>query len=310
MQEMLILIKNTDHIMNIAITGRVTDASNARAISDLLERFAAAGAGIWCHDILKPALVSAGVPPVTYGPVFSESEGLPQDVDMLLVFGGDGTFLSTLGLVYGRDIPVAGINSGRLGFLTAARLGDEAGRIAGDLLAGRYSIQERAVLRVSADRLPDAFCPLALNEFVIRRNGARMLSVDVSVDGHALPPYWADGIMVVTPTGSTAYSLSLGGPVVAPDSRVMLITPLASHNLNVRPLVIPLESDVDIVFHTPDGSGILTADNRAVELPEGSKITVTCAGSSIKCVSFDDDSFIGALKDKLFWGEDKRNEII
>lgn len=235
------------------------------------------------------------------------SDTLPHDAEMLLALGGDGTFLSTLKLVYGRDIPVAGINFGRLGFLTSARMDSDSPRWVDDLLSGNYTIQERSVLSIASPCLPEDFLPLALNEFVIRRRDSDILSIDVSVDGHPLPPYWADGLMFVTPTGSTAYSLSLGGPVVMPDSKVMLLTPLASHNLNVRPMVIPLDSTVEVVFHTSDGAGILTADNRAVEIPAESVLQVTCGASTLKCVSLNDDNFINALSTKLFWGEDRRN---
>ena len=235
------------------------------------------------------------------------ADKLPSGADMLLALGGDGTFLSTLRLAYGLDIPVAGINFGRLGFLTSARMDGDCPRWVDDLLEGRYTVQERSVLQISSACLPDDFLSLALNEFVVRRRDSNILSVDVSVDGHPLPPYWADGLMFVTPTGSTAYSLSLGGPVVMPDSRVMLITPLASHNLNVRPLVIPLDSVVEFVFHTSDGNGILTADNRAVEIPAETSFRITCGASSLKCVSLNDDNFINALSTKLLWGEDRRN---
>ena len=225
---------------------------------------------------------------------------------MILALGGDGTFLSALEMAWSRDIPVAGINFGRLGFLTAAGMGEDARAWAADLVSGRCSIQERSVLKVDYAGLPDGFFPMALNEFVIRRDGPQMLSIDVSVDGRPLPTYWADGIMVVTPTGSTAYSLSLGGPVVMPDSHVILITPLASHNLNVRPLVIPQSAEVEVVIHTRDGHGLLMADNRSVTIPAGEKLVFMCAASPLRCVTFD-DNFINALKTKLFWGEDRRN---
>lgn len=270
--------------MKMAICVRASDGPGTDRIGRLLELLNSRGADVCvCTDTL------------------------PSDVDMLLALGGDGTFLSTLKMVYGRDIPVAGINFGRLGFLTSASMDCDSPKWVDDLLEGRYTVRERSVLQMSSPCLPDDFLPLALNEFVIRRKESNILSIDVSVDGHPLPAYWADGLMFVTPTGSTAYSLSLGGPVVMPGSRVMLITPLASHNLNVRPLVIPLDSTVEVLFHTTDGSGILTADNRAVEIPAESVLRITCGTSALKCISLNDDNFINALSTKLLWGEDRRN---
>ncbi len=296
-------------IMKIAISGRVSDARNSARIRCLIGLLHGRGAELCCDAALCDALAAYSPDPLPAGR-FSHASDLPADVSLFLTLGGDGTFLSALEMVYGRDIRVAGINFGRLGFLTSAGMSDDCPKWLDDLLSGNYSIQERSVLKVCSPSLTDDFYPLALNEFVFRRSGSAMLSVNVFVDGRPLPAYWADGILVATPTGSTAYSLSLGGPVVMPDSEVMLITPLASHNLNVRPLVIPLSSRVDIAFGTSDKAGMLIADNRAIEVPAGEAFTVTRAEHAVKCISFNDDNFITALKAKLFWGEDRRNETI
>ena len=149
--------------------------------------------------------------------------------------------------------------------------------------------------------------PYALNEFTVHRSGAAMLGVQVSVDGVRLPTYWADGLIVSTSSGSTAYSLSSGGPIVLPESKVLIITPIAPHNLNVRPLVVPDSSEISLKMHSRDGRFELSVDNRTVEVSEGTEVTVGMAQFSLKRVRLGRSNFINALTDKLFWGEDVRN---
>lgn len=294
--------------MKIAITGRVTNVSNVSGILRLFDKLQARGAQLCCSADLAAAIAAAAPAAPLPQARFSSSKDFPADAEMLLALGGDGTFLSTIELLDGRDIPVAGINFGRLGFLTAAAMDADEPEWIGDLVAGRYDIQERAVLKVSSEALPEAFYPYALNEFSIRRKEGGMLSINASVDGCQLPTYWADGLLVATPTGSTAYSLSMGGPVVAPGCGVMLMTPIASHNLNVRPFVVPLDAAIELSFSASSRCGVFAADNRQIEMPSGAKLRITRGDKTLKCVTFNDNNFINALQTKLFWGEDRRNE--
>ena len=147
----------------------------------------------------------------------------------------------------------------------------------------------------------------ALNEITVHRNGAAMLGVDVDLDGIRLPTYWADGLVVSTSSGSTAYSLSVGGPIVLPESRVLIISPIAPHNLNIRPLVVPDTSVISLKMHSRDGRFVLTADNRTIEVDESVQIEITVAQFSLKRVRLNHSNFITALTEKLFWGEDVRN---
>jgi len=300
--------KKLDNDMTIALIGRCADAETTAGIASLAAIFSRKGVTVFCQRTLFDSVVCSGLDAFGEFRPFSDPGELPEDTSLLLALGGDGTYLSSLQIVRGRSIPVAGINYGRLGFLTTAAFDDDSEAWVSDLLSGNYDILERDVLKVSSDALPQDFFPFALNEFVIRRRDSGMLSVDVSVDGKKLPPYWADGLMFVTATGSTAYSLSLGGPIISPDSRVMLITPLASHNLNVRPLVIPVGSVVEFSFRASSGIGVFAADNRSLEVPAGAVFTITKDVFPLKSVSIKDNNFIKALRNKLFWGEDKRND--
>lgn len=234
-----------------------------------------------------------------------EGDVLESDADMLLSVGGDGTFLSAAKLVQGRDIPVMGVNLGRLGFLSENR----PSSVATALLSNDYTIEDRAVLRadvVTGNPEIDGW-PYALNEFTVHRSGAAMLGVEASVDGVRLPTYWADGLIISTSSGSTAYSLSSGGPIVLPESKVLIITPIAPHNLNVRPLVVPDSAEIALRMHSRDENVIFTADNRTAAVPASVEIAIRVAQFSLKRVRLKKSNFIDALTEKLFWGEDVRN---
>lgn len=227
------------------------------------------------------------------------------DTDMLLSVGGDGTFLSASMLAADVGIPVVGVNAGRLGFLSENRPED----IAHALLDGDFMIESRTMLQAgisSAAPLSD-YRPYALNEMTVHRSGAAMLGVDVSVDGVRLPTYWADGLVVSTSSGSTAYSLSVGGPIVLPESKVLIISPIAPHNLNIRPLVVPDTSEIVLNMHSRDGRFVFTSDNRTVEVSGDTVIKIAVAQFSLKRVRLNRSNFINALTEKLFWGEDIRN---
>lgn len=229
---------------------------------------------------------------------------LPEDCDMVLSIGGDGTFLSAAALLGGRNIPLLGVNLGRIGFLSENSPEDAVAR----LVSGAYRIENRSLLQVewpSSEEAPQ--WPYALNEVALHRQGAAMLGVDVRVDGVELPTYWADGLIVSTSSGSTAYSLSVGGPIVMPEAKVWILSPIAPHNLNVRPLVIPDSSMLEISFRARDSRVGLSLDNRLYSLPEDTVVRISMARFSIRRVRLDGSSFIGALTDKLYWGEDLRN---
>ncbi len=239
------------------------------------------------------------------GEVFTDYTDLPGDVDIFLSLGGDGTFLDSLTMVRDREIPIAGINFGRLGFLTTACVQDNNPWIE-KLINGDYSIEERTLLHLQKENLPQDFYPYAMNEISIQRMTPSMLEIDIAIDGHPLPKYWADGILVATATGSTAYSMSIGGPIVTPDSKVLIIAPISPHNLNVRPLIVPHTSTVEISFHGRNPQAHLTVDNRGFSLGAGEKVVISKGEFPIKSISIN-NNFIAALNQKLLWGEDKRN---
>ncbi|MEG2849308.1 MAG: NAD(+)/NADH kinase, partial [Bacteroidales bacterium] len=239
------------------------------------------------------------------GACFSSHKDLPANVELFLSLGGDGTFLESLTLLRNRNIPIAGINFGRLGFLTTACV-EENNSWIDKLLTSDYVIEERTVLNLKTEVLPLNFYPYALNEITIQRSSPVMLELEISIDGNLLPKYWADGILIASATGSTAYSLSIGGPVVTPDSRVLIIAPIAPHNLNVRPLIVPETSNIEMSCICRQNNALLTVDNRSFSINNGEKVYISKGNFSLKSVSIN-NNFIAALNQKLLWGEDKRN---
>ena len=224
---------------------------------------------------------------------------LPAETDILMSVGGDGTFLGGARLAAPMGVPIVGGNLGHLGFLSE----NSASAVAEALTNGSYTIQERAMLTAVVDG--QEF--LALNDICARRSDGSMLGIRVSVDGCDLPVYWADGLLVSTPSGSTAYSLSVGGPIVMPSARVLIIAPVAPHNLNVRPMIVPLESRISLRFQSRSDTVLFSADNYSQNIGNDSSIEVRMAQFSLKRVCLDSSNFVKALSDKLFWGEDKRN---
>ena len=232
-------------------------------------------------------------------------EDLKEQTEMLLSIGGDGTFLSAAALVADSGLPVVGVNLGRLGFLSENRPEE----VAQAILSKDYTIENRSLLQLSpsdAFSLPEEYYN-ALNEFAVHRSGPSMLEVEVSVDGIKLPTYWADGLVISTSSGSTAYSLSVGGPIVLPESRVLIISPISPHNLNVRPLVVPDTAQISLKMQSRDGEFVFSSDNRSVNMPAGTEMSISVAQFSLRRVRLNRSNFINALTQKLFWGEDVRN---
>lgn len=243
----------------------------------------------------------------------SGGEDLLPGTDLVMSVGGDGTFLSAARCVGASGVPILGVNLGRLGFLSEYSPEEACGA----LLSGAWYLEDRELLETEVDgslsenpalsASAESFSPFTLNEVSVHRSGAALLGVDVTIDGHPLPTYWADGLLVATSSGSTAYSLSVGGPICAPEAKVLIIAPIAPHNLNARPLVVPDTTKVSISMRSRDESVMLSMDNRNHLIQPSATLAVKVAQFSLKRVRLKNTSFIKALTTKLFWGEDIRN---
>ncbi|HIZ87360.1 MAG TPA: NAD(+)/NADH kinase [Candidatus Coprenecus pullistercoris] len=293
--------------MHFALYGRNIGPDAGKRMAALVGHLINKGVRLSLFVDLVEALQAAGLTELPCGR-FSSGCDLPEDVDVFLSLGGDGTFLSSLTMVKDREIPVAGVNFGRLGFLTSAGSPDAGCSLVDRIVAGDYSVESRSLLRMSYEGLPEDFYPYALNEISMQRVGPNMIGIEVAIDGMRIPTYWADGLLIATPTGSTAYSLSVGGPVVVPGSSVFIITPMSPHNLNVRPLIVPDTSVVDVTIKSAGRRTVLSADNRSADMLGGWTVRVSKAPFPLKCVTFGRNGFFEALNEKLLWGEDRRND--
>jgi len=229
------------------------------------------------------------------------------ETDLVLSMGGDGTFLSAAHVVADIGLPILGVNFGRIGFLCENRPED----VRRALVEGDFRIEYRTVLNATL-KGPEArktigMLPYSVNEVALHRSGSSVLGIHVSIDGEPLPTYWADGLIVATSSGSTAYSLSVGGPICLPDTKVLVVAPIAPHNLNVRPIVLPETAKVDISFESRDGIANMSTDNRVVEIQPDWSIHVEMAQFSLKRIRLAQSGFVKALTSRLFWGEDMRN---
>ena len=242
--------------------------------------------------------------------LIEETTRLDHSVEVVLTIGGDGTLLKGITYVRELEIPILGINAGRLGFLATAHK-DRLAEVVEQLRNKSYSVIERSVIEAVYSDNGELVDPVnfALNEIsVTRKNTASMITIDTELGNEFLSSYWADGLIIATPTGSTGYSLSCGGPVIVPTAKNLVITPIAPHNLNARPLVIPEDTEVKLTVSGREQKYLLSMDSHIKSMPNERAITVRRASFVVKMICLKGDSFVKTLRNKLLWGEDKRNK--
>ena len=241
---------------------------------------------------------------------FASFEDLNPSYDVMLTIGGDGTLLKGITYVRSLQIPILGINAGRLGFLATAHK-DDLPNVLEQLRKGDYQVVERSVIEaVFADTgEPVDTVNFALNEITVtRKNTASMITVDTELNGDYLCSYWADGLIIATPTGSTGYSLSCAGPVILPTAKNFVLTPIAPHNLSARPVIIPEDAEVKLSISGREKKFLMSLDSHIKSIPNKQSIIVRKAPFVVKMIRLEGDSFIKTLRTKLLWGEDKRNK--
>ncbi len=294
--------------MTVAIYGRAHSSnSSAEAFQTLFHKLEKAGVEILVYE---PFLKNIGKKlKVKKKNLFTKHNEIKDKAKFLFSIGGDGTLLETLALVRDSEIPVMGINTGRLGFLSSISA-DEIETAVDLVLKGKYSLDKRTLLQLDVKGKLFGDCKFALNEIAVQKtDSSSMITIHASLNGKFLNSYWADGLIVATPTGSTAYSLSCGGPIVMPDSDNFVITPISPHNLNVRPVII---SSNDIVTLQVESRALgtnflLSLDSRAENIQSSGKLTIKKADFLISLVKLDNHDFLSTLRNKLMWGADKRN---
>ena len=234
-----------------------------------------------------------------------EDEDNPNElepVDFALSVGGDGTFLTTAASIGNRNVPILGINCGRLGFLADVQT-QYVDRIMDQLIRGDYTIEQRKLLNVTCSEDGHILAPNALNEVAVMKQGlSSMITIETRLNGEMLQTYEADGLIFATPTGSTAYNLSVGGPIMMPQASGILISPIASHSLNDRPIVIPDDWKIDIRIHSRNGSYLMSVDGRSQIFNDTTTLHIEKAAYTVKVVQIGENSFIHSLRAKLNWG--------
>ena len=244
--------------------------------------------------------------PVKSNRLFEYNTDLSSKIDLLISIGGDGTFLEATALVKNLNIPILGINTGRLGFLASVSFADIRSVI-NEILTKRYTIDQRTLLELNS--IPENYKGLkfALNDITIQKTDATLIIIDTYVDGVHLNSYWADGLIIATPTGSTAYSLSVGGPIVFPSLNSIIISPIAPHNLSIRPIVIPDDKEILIKVGSRNREFLVSSDHHSEVLTSSTNLLIKKAGFKLNIIKPENTSFYDTLRNKLMWGIDKRN---
>ncbi len=242
-------------------------------------------------------------------PEISAFSKLDDSFDLLISVGGDGTILRAITYVQDLNIPIVGINTGRLGFLATIQ-NDGIEKAIQQIMDKDYTISKRTLLSIetSPENSDIKELSFALNEIAVsRKNTTSMITVETRLNGEYLTSYWSDGLIISTPTGSTGYSLSCGGPVITPDTTSLILTPIAPHNLSARPLVIEDSTTIELKVSGREDNYLVSLDSRIATLSNETIITIKKAPFTIAMIELNDESFLDTLRKKLLWGEDKRN---
>lgn len=290
--------------MKIALYGQASGPDIAEPVADLLDELRKFGA-----EIAVEKEFSGGLDLDKDIPTFTLKAGLHSSFDLMVSFGGDGTILRAITYIRDLGIPVVGVNTGRLGFLSTCQR-ENVREMVRDFASGKYELVERSLVTASLQGMPPGGDHLnfALNEVTVsRKDTTSMITVETYLNGEYLTSYWADGLIIATPTGSTGYSLSCGGPVMMPTARSLVITPIAPHNLNARPLVISDETEIKLKVSGREAQHLLSLDSRITSVDNETEIWVRKANFTVNMVEFTSESFLKTIRNKLLWGEDRRN---
>ncbi len=292
--------------MQVAVYGRNLPSYARENIAAMFNKFQMLNTDVWIYEPLYEFMQKeTGLRPRVAG-LFRDQHDLPADTDFLFSLGGDGTFLETVNLVKDNGIPVLGVNIGRLGFLSYISQ-ENLEESLDSVFSGKFDIEERMLLKVETSGVDLGDRDIALNEVRLYKNSGSLITIHVRVNDEFLSAYWADGLLLSTPTGSTAYNLSVGGPIVVPESKSLILSPIAPHNLTVRPIVFPDTAVLKLTVDSRDPQFQLAMDSHTVDLGMNTLVTIRKAEETLKMIRIENISFYSTLRNKLMWGADKRN---
>lgn len=292
--------------MQVAVFGRNFPTYARENIATMFSKFSALNLDVWVYEPFFEFLQKkAGLRPEIAG-LFTNHDDLPVGIDFLFALGGDGTFLDTVTVVRDSGIPVLGVNTGRLGFLSYVSLENMTESLE-SVFSGNFDIEERMLLKVEVPGVDLGDLDVALNDVRLYKNSGSLITIHVKINDEYLSAYWADGLLLSTPTGSTAYNLSVGGPIVVPESSTFVLSPIAPHNLTVRPLVLPDSALLQMSVDTRDQKFQLAIDSRTMDMEVDATVIIRKADFALKMIRIENISFYSTLRNKLMWGADKRN---
>ncbi|MDX9705050.1 MAG: NAD kinase [Weeksellaceae bacterium] len=292
--------------MKIAIYGLKAELTQKKSFVDFFNELSKRNIHYTIEKEFKNILEKKLALSLKYDETFSSYEDLQEDVQLFFTFGGDGTILSAATVIQNKNIPIVGVNTGRLGFLATINIEYLFDSLEG-ILNGNYKISKRSLIEVHSNQVKIEF-PFALNEVAVtRRETTSMITIDVSLNGEFLNSYWADGLIVSTPTGSTGYSLSCGGPIIHPENKNFVVTAIAPHNLNIRPFIISDDSILELNIKSREKKYFLSMDSRNKPLPTRVKLQLKKSDFQLFIIEPEEKTYLITLRDKMFWGSDKRN---
>tara|TARA_B100001758_G_C18251134_1_gene525906 strand:+ start:24 stop:905 length:882 start_codon:yes stop_codon:yes gene_type:complete len=293
--------------MKVALFGKSVKADSVPFVKELINQLKVVHADVffnpYINNIAQDVLVENS------NNIFDLNSEFPKDLDFLISIGGDGTLLDTIPLVNDSNLPILGINAGRLGFL-ANTAQEEIALAVKALKEKTFKIDERSLIEVNSTNSSSPFgnSNYALNEITIhKKDSSSMLAIHAYVDDEFLNTYWADGLIVATPTGSTAYSLSCGGPILSPSSDNFVITPIAPHNLNLRPMVVNDNVTIRLQLDSREEQCLVAMDSRSVSIENELELELKRANFNIRLIELPNQNFFKTIRNKLFWGKDVRN---
>ena len=294
-------------MLKVAIYGRFKDNFPKEYVSIILEQLKSFNVSIYIESSALKYVEK--ICQISYDS-FKTYRDLDGTFAFLISIGGDGTILRSISYVRNSGIPIVGVNTGRMGFLATIQK-DKIKSSIREIVSGKYSISKRSLLQLTSDTqiegLDEDF-NFALNEIAVsRKNTTSMIKVKTYLNDEYLTSYWADGLIVATPTGSTGYSLSCGGPVMAPASGSFVLTPIAPHNLNARPLVITSDTIIKLIVDGREDLHLVSLDSRIITVKNGTELIIKKTNFTIHMIEPKGESFLNTLRNKLLWGEDSRN---
>ncbi|HEY1406330.1 MAG TPA: NAD kinase [Spirochaetota bacterium] len=292
--------------MRIALIGISYSDTSREPLQALITSLRAAGDTLYIYTLFHE-FISSEIDYTGDVHLFSEYNQIASSIDCIVSIGGDGTFLHAVQFARDSGVPILGINTGRLGYLTCASITESIAAV-DRVRKGDYTIEKRSLLRVDSSENLFGGNNFALNDFTIhKKDSASMITIHAHVNGVFLNSYWGDGLIISTPTGSTAYSLSCGGPIVAGECGVFVITPISPHNLNVRPIVVPESSSITLIAETRHQYYLAALDSRSESVDHPIEFTIQRESFAINIVRFPETGFAATIRGKLFWGLDRRN---